>query len=138
MSQQEMFRRVFLLTYRTFASATEVFELLISHYEMDAPPGLSNDEFDQWKREKLRPTQMRVLKVLTLWLEEYDLLNQAPEIAPRLQEFLSLIVTPQTLQQTAKQILTSLERLVRVFTLSELNLTNSHLFKFRLSQTRTR
>ncbi|KAI0035127.1 ras guanine nucleotide exchange factor domain-containing protein [Vararia minispora EC-137] len=111
MSQQEKFRRVFLMTFRTFAGATEVFELLISHYEMDAPPGLSDAEFDQWKREKLRPTQMRVLKVLTMWLEDHDLLNQAPEIAPRLQEFLSLIVAPPSLQLTAKQILASLERL---------------------------
>jgi son of sevenless len=113
MSQQEMFRRVFLMTYKTFTNPTEVFDLLISHYEMDAPPGLTTAEFEQWKQQKLRPTQTRVLTVLMLWLEEYDLLNEAAEVAQRLQEFLQLIVTPPTLQLTAKHMLASLKRLVR-------------------------
>ncbi|KAI0068002.1 ras GEF [Artomyces pyxidatus] len=111
MSQQETFRRAFLVTFRTFASATEVFDLLVGHYEMDSPPGLSEAEFEQWKREKLRPTQKRVLTVLTMWLEDHDLLNQEPEIAPRLQEFLSLIVSPAAMTLTAKHMLISLERL---------------------------
>jgi len=47
-----------------------------------------------------------------MWLEEYDLLNQDAEVAPKLQEFLSLIVGPPSLAFTAKLILKSLERLV--------------------------
>jgi son of sevenless-like protein len=47
-----------------------------------------------------------------MWLEEYDLLNQDPEVAPRLQDFLRLIVTPPALALTAKHMLRSLERLV--------------------------
>jgi son of sevenless-like protein len=76
------------------------------------PPNLSEEEFEQWKREKLRPTQTRVLIVLTMWLEEYDLLNQDAEVAPKLQEFLGLIISPSTLAFTAKHMLKSLERLV--------------------------
>jgi son of sevenless len=52
--------------------------------------------------------------VLTLWLEEYDLLNQDAEVAPKLQDFLSLISSPSVLALTAKQVLKSLERLVSV------------------------
>lgn len=111
-SQQEIFRRAFLVTFRTFATATEVFGLLAAQYELDAPPNLSEEEFEQWKREKLRPTQKRVLTVLTMWLEEYDLLNHDPEVAPKLQDFLRLIVTPPALALTAKHMLKSLERLV--------------------------
>lgn len=110
-SQQEIFRRAFLVTFRTFATATEVFGLLAAQYEVDAPPNLSEEEFEQWKREKLRPTQKRVLTVLTMWLEEYDLLNQDPEVAPKLQDFLRLIVSPPALALTAKHMLKSLERL---------------------------
>jgi len=95
----------------------EVFDLLVAQYEMEAPPNLSVEEFDHWRREKLRPTQKRVLTVLTMWLEEYDLLNQDPEVAPKLQDFLSLIVSPATLALTTKHILKSLERLVRFRTL---------------------
>ena len=47
-----------------------------------------------------------------MWLEEYDLLNQDPEVAPKLQDFLRLIVSPNTLASTARHILKSLERLV--------------------------
>jgi hypothetical protein len=47
-----------------------------------------------------------------MWLEEYDLLNQDPEVAPKLQNFLRLIVTPPALALTAKHMLKSLERLV--------------------------
>ena len=111
-SQQEIFRRAFLVTFRTFATATEVFDLLVAQYELDAPPNLSEEEFKQWRREKLRPTQKRVLTVLTMWLEEYDLLNQDPEIPPRLQGFLFHIVSPPALALTAKHMLRSLERLV--------------------------
>jgi son of sevenless len=111
-SQQEIFRRAFLVTFRTFATATEVFDLLVAQFELDVPPNLSEEEFKRWKREKLRPTQKRVLTVLTMWLEEYDLLNQDPEVAPKLQDFLRVIVTPPALALTAKHMLKSLERLV--------------------------
>jgi son of sevenless len=111
-SQQELFRRAFLVTFRTFATATEVFDLLISQYGLEVPPNLTEDEFGQWKREKLRPTQKRVLTVLTMWLEEYDLLNQDAEVAPKLQEFLGLVINPPALALTAKHMLKSLERLV--------------------------
>ena len=47
-----------------------------------------------------------------MWLEVYDLLNQDPEVAPKLQDFLRIIVTPPALALTAKHMLRSLERLV--------------------------
>jgi son of sevenless-like protein len=106
-----MFRRAFLVTFRTFATSTDVFDLLVAQYELEAPPNLTEEEFEHWRREKLRPTQKRVLTVLTMWLEEYDLLNQDPEVAPKLQDFLSLIVTPASLALTARHMLKSLERL---------------------------
>jgi son of sevenless-like protein len=130
-SQQEIFRRAFLVTFRTFATATEVFDLLISQYELDVSPNLSEEEFEQWKREKLRPTQKRVLTVLTMWLEEYDLLNQDPEVAPKLQDFLALVISPPTLALTAKHMLRSLERLVsfgRIITFTPLFLISFQTF----------
>jgi son of sevenless-like protein len=95
------------------------------------PPNLTEDEFDQWKREKLRPTQKRVLTVLTMWLEEYDLLNQDAEVAPKLQEFLGLVINPPTLALTAKHMLKSLERLVSfeyIVTFTPLFLTSFQTF----------
>ena len=95
------------------------------------PPNLTEEEFYQWKREKLRPTQKRVLTVLTMWLEEYDLLNQDAEVAPKLQEFLGLVNSPHTLALTAKHMLKSLERLVsfeRIAVFTTLFLTSFQTF----------
>jgi len=47
-----------------------------------------------------------------MWFEEYDLLNQDAEVAPKLQDFLGLVISPSTLALTAKHMLKSLERLV--------------------------
>ena len=96
---------------------------------MDHPGSLTTEEFEEWKEKKLRPVQkryafnqshiltltelyLRVLTVLSLWLEEYGLLQDSPHIAPRLREFLSLILDPSSLALTAKYMVQSLDRLV--------------------------
>ncbi|KAA1471413.1 ras GEF [Dentipellis sp. KUC8613] len=112
MSEQETFRHAFLTTFHTFATSTEVWDLLISHYEMEDPQGLTDSEFNEWKQHKLRPTQKRVLTVLTMWLEEHNMVKQDPDIPPRLEAFLSLISSPAPLSLTAKHMLISLHRLM--------------------------
>lgn len=102
---------MFLMTFRGFASPEHVFDLLVERYQMDHPAGLSSEEFDEWKEKKLRPTQHRVLTVLTMWLGDHRLLDEEPHMARSLTEFLSLIVTPP-LAITAKLMLQTLERLV--------------------------
>jgi son of sevenless len=56
-------------------------------------------------------TRSRTLVVLREWLEEHNLLQEDPQICPRLREFLLMIKAPPALQLTAKQTLQSLERL---------------------------
>lgn len=100
---------------------------------MDHPGSLTTEEFEEWKEKKLRPVQkrsdafnqshiliitklcLRVLTVLSLWLEEYGLLQDSPHVAPRLREFLSLILDPSSLALTAKYMVQSLDRLVSSF-----------------------
>lgn len=106
------FRNVFLMTFRSFASPEAVFDLLVERYQMDHSASLSNEEFEEWKNNKLRPTQKRVLTILTMWLEDHHLLNEEPHMGQSLMDFLSLIVTPAPQALTAKLILQSLERLV--------------------------
>jgi son of sevenless-like protein len=81
---------------------------------MNHPTELSCTQIKDWTEKKLRPTQKRVLTVLTMWLEDYALLTEEPHIARRLTDFLSLIVKPSELAVTARLILQSLERLVRI------------------------
>lgn len=131
--QQELFRRAFLVTFRTFATAKQVFDLLLTNYELQQPEGLSTSEAGEWKQKRLRPMQKRVLDVLTMWLEDYDLLNQDPDIPPALDGFLKSIQNPSSLSLTAKHILISLERLVRVHkpALSHTMLTTFFFSDFR-------
>lgn len=112
LQEQELFRRAFLVTFRTFATAREVFDLLLANYELQQPDGLSTSEASDWKQKKLRPMQKRILDVFRMWLEDYDLLNQDHEIASSLSDFLRSIQQPSSLSLTAKHILISLERLV--------------------------
>jgi son of sevenless-like protein len=81
---------------------------------MDHPASLSTEEFEEWKEKKLRPTQKRVLTILTMWLEDHKLLDEEPHIGQQLTEFLSLIVTPEPLAITARLIQEDLERLVGI------------------------
>lgn len=101
------------MTFRTFASPEVVFDLLVERYQMDHPASLSIEEFEEWKEKKLRPTQNRVLTILTMWLEDYNLLDEEPWMAKSLADFLKLVVTPAAQASIAKLILQSLERLVR-------------------------
>jgi son of sevenless len=101
------------MTFRTFADADTVFELLVERYRRDHPSGLNDEEFEEWREKYLRPTQERILTVLTMWLEDHRLLQTDPEVAPKLQEFLSLIGnSPSSMGTTARLMMQSLERLV--------------------------
>jgi son of sevenless-like protein len=117
MSQETVYQNIFLMTFRNFTSPERLLELLIERYQMDHPASLNTEEFEQWKETKLRPTQKRVLTILTIWLENHRMLDEEPHIAQQLTEFLSLIVTPEPLAITAKLILESLERLVGLYQL---------------------
>jgi son of sevenless-like protein len=110
--QDKSFRNVFFLTFRTFATADEIFSMLVGRYELPPPEGISIQEIDEWRERKLRPTQNRVLMCLTTWLEDYSMLNEDPHVARQMQEFLSLIQQPPQLALAARLILESLSRLV--------------------------
>ncbi|KZT27559.1 ras GEF [Neolentinus lepideus HHB14362 ss-1] len=111
LSQEAAFQNAFLMTFKTFATADEVFDLLVDRYQMDCSVGLTDEEFEEWKERKLRPTQSRVLTVLTRWIEDYRMTQEDPHIVPKLQEFLSYIVAPHALALTAKLMMQSLDRL---------------------------
>jgi len=100
------------MTFRTFATPDEVFDLLTGLYRMEPPADVTPVEFREWREKRLRPTQKRVLTVLLMWLEGYRLLELEPHIAQRLTDFLVQIVEPDAQALTAKLILQSLERLV--------------------------
>lgn len=103
------------MTFRSFASPELVFQKLVERYQMVHPTSLTSEQFEYWKVTKLQPTQQRILAILMMWLEHHHFLDEEPHMTRDLTEFLALIVTPAPLALTAKRILYSLERLVRIF-----------------------
>lgn len=49
---------------------------------------------------------------MTMWFEEHGLFRDDPHIVPRMREFLSLVISPDSLAAIAKDMLVSMDRLV--------------------------
>lgn len=86
------FNNTFLLTYRSFTTATELFELLASRFNLQPPYGLTEQEHQSWVRIKQMPIRMRVVNILkswfgNYWMEGYD--TPSRELIRRAFEFAS-------------------------------------------------
>jgi son of sevenless-like protein len=86
--------------------------MLVGHYKHSPPDGMTIQDIDDWRERKLRPTQDCVLMCLTAWLEDYNMLNEEPDVARQLQEFLSHIQEPSKLALAARVLQDSLSKLV--------------------------
>lgn len=65
------FINTFLLTYRSFCSSMELLDLLEARYNLQCPPGLSEEDAFIWEEKKLKLVRLRVFNVLKNWLELY-------------------------------------------------------------------
>ncbi|KAF8899165.1 ras guanine nucleotide exchange factor domain-containing protein [Infundibulicybe gibba] len=111
MAEDTTFRNIFLMTFRTFMSADQLFDMLVDRFRMGHPPEMNSAEFEDWKSKRLFPTRRRVLTIFTMWLEDHRLLEEEPHIAQRLTNFLTSIVAPSPLELPAKLIIQTIERL---------------------------
>ncbi|KAI9366778.1 ras guanine nucleotide exchange factor domain-containing protein [Zopfochytrium polystomum] len=62
--------QAFLLTYRSFTTTPEFFDLLKKRFLLQAP-ALNEIELEEWTRAKKKPICFRVFNVMKLWLETY-------------------------------------------------------------------
>ncbi|KAF3770434.1 ras GEF [Cryphonectria parasitica EP155] len=65
------FNNTFLLTYRSFTTARELFELLVHRFGIQPPEGLSPAEFEVWRERKQSPIRFRVVNILKNWFETF-------------------------------------------------------------------
>ena len=65
------FNNTFLLTYRSFTSATELFELLVKRFNIQPPRGISEDDYKTWVDKKQKPIRFRVVNILKSWFDNY-------------------------------------------------------------------
>lgn len=71
------FNNTFLLTYRSFTSARELFELLVKRFGIQPPDGLSQADFEIWRDRKQKLIRFRVVNIIkswfdSFWMEEYN------------------------------------------------------------------
>ncbi|KAL2829230.1 ras guanine nucleotide exchange factor domain-containing protein [Aspergillus cavernicola] len=65
------FNSTFLLTYRSFTTASELFELIMQRFNSQPPFGLNADEMQMWIDRKQKPIRFRVVNILKTWFENY-------------------------------------------------------------------
>lgn len=65
------FNNTFLLTYRSFTTARELFELLVARFGIQPPPGLSQADFELWRDQKQKLIRFRVVNILKNWFDSF-------------------------------------------------------------------
>ncbi|KAJ8123333.1 hypothetical protein ONZ43_g690 [Nemania bipapillata] len=65
------FNNTFLLTYRSFTTARELFELLVKRFNIQPPEGLQAGDYDKWRDRKQKPIRFRVVNILKSWFDNF-------------------------------------------------------------------
>ncbi|KAI1082217.1 ras GEF [Whalleya microplaca] len=65
------FNNTFLLTYRSFTVARELFELLVKRFNIQPPEGLSNSDYEAWRDKKQKLIRFRVVNIIKSWFENF-------------------------------------------------------------------
>ncbi|KAF1981251.1 ras GEF [Aulographum hederae CBS 113979] len=65
------FNNTFLLTYRSFTTAKELFEMLVKRWSIQPPYGLAPEDHQTWVDKKQKPIRFRVVNILKSWFDSY-------------------------------------------------------------------
>lgn len=90
------FTTIFLLTYRSFTTASELFELLVKRFNLQPPAGLNRDEYLIWEEHKQKTARFRVLNILKAWLELYWMENDDATSKELLERILAFAKSTST------------------------------------------
>ncbi|KAK4204355.1 ras guanine nucleotide exchange factor domain-containing protein [Triangularia verruculosa] len=78
------FNNTFLLTYRSFTSARELFELLVKRFNLQPPEGLSQPEYEQWTNQKQKLIRFRIVNILKNWFDNFWMEDPTEEATKQL------------------------------------------------------
>lgn len=73
------FNNTFLLTYRSFTSARELFTLLVKRFQVQPPEGMSTSDYETWRDRKQKPIRFRVVNILKSWMDNFWMEDQSDE-----------------------------------------------------------
>lgn len=71
------FNGTFLLTYRSFTTARELFELLVKRFQIQPPEAMAQADFDNWRDRKQKPIRFRVVNILKSWFDNFWMEDQS-------------------------------------------------------------
>ncbi|KAI9885787.1 MAG: hypothetical protein M1823_002416 [Watsoniomyces obsoletus] len=109
------FNNTFLLTYRSFTNASELFDLLVMRFSVQPPQGLAPQDYQAWADLKQMPIRLRVVNIMkswfgTYWMEGQD--EKSRELIRRAYDFASKsIATSNT--PGAQSLMTVLDQRLR-------------------------
>ena len=69
------FNNTFLLTYKSFTTASEFFEMLVKRFSIQPPRGISEEDYKTWVEKKQKPIRFRVVNILKNWFDSYWMEN---------------------------------------------------------------
>lgn len=109
------FNNTFLLTYRSFTTASELFETLVRRFSIQPPHGISEEDYKTWVEKKQKLIRFRVVNVLKSWFDNYWMENNDAESNELLRRVYSFakdsIATTQT--PGSGPLMTSVEQRLR-------------------------
>jgi len=73
------FNNTFLLTYRSFTTARELFEFLIRRFQIQPPEGMAPGDYETWRDRKQKPIRFRVVNILKSWFDNFWMEDQSDE-----------------------------------------------------------
>ncbi|KAI4184944.1 MAG: hypothetical protein LQ346_006016 [Caloplaca aetnensis] len=109
------FNNTFLLTYRSFTTASELFETLVRRFSIQPPHGISEEDYKTWVERKQNLIRLRVVNILKSWFDNYWMENNDAESNELLRRVYSFakdsIATTQT--PGSGPLMTSVEQRLR-------------------------
>lgn len=106
------FNTAFLLTFATIMSIGEFINLLITRFNIEAPEGLSYEEYNNWITKKQNPIKLRVMNIMKLLVEKHWSKSYYNE--PVIKNWLKFAQTPPVQAFSIGKILSNdLQRLLK-------------------------
>lgn len=111
-----VFNNTFLLTYQSFTTANQLFDLLVARWNVQPMPGLTKDELAVWVERKQTPIHFRIVNVLKSWLDTYWMEGtdkDSVETIQRIHSFVKTTVQNSIGEKGSKPLLVVVEQRMR-------------------------
>ncbi|KAG6832006.1 hypothetical protein H0H92_006042 [Tricholoma furcatifolium] len=105
------FNQAFLMTFKSFTTVIELFDLLVARFRIEPPNDLKPNELEEWMKQKKQLVQIRVINTFVTMLKDDDILETEDfHIFDRMKAFVQSDEVSHI--GGAKQVLVNIERAI--------------------------